>query len=218
MKLDSKNSLKDKKVLITCGPTWTPVDGMRIISNRSTGEMGQTIALKLKKEGARVTLLEGPVARPLENTAIKIVKFAFFDDLLGLIKRELNKKYDIVIHAAAVSDYKCKKTFNKKISSKFKNISLELVPTKKMITLVKKICPQAFLVGFKLESKMTEQLAFSSTKDLFIKSKCDLVIANSLNHGEYQGYIVDDENDIRAHETSKKGISNALIKILKEEL
>jgi len=57
--------LKNKRILITCGPTWVPIDGMRVISNRSSGQLGQTIAQDLTKAGAKVTLLEGPVERPL---------------------------------------------------------------------------------------------------------------------------------------------------------
>lgn len=218
MKLDSKNPLKNKKVLITCGPTWTPVDDMRIISNRSSGEMGQTIALDFAENGAKVTLLEGPVLVPLSGKTIKIIKFCFFDEFLDLIKIELNKKYDIIVHAAAVSDYKCKKKFNVKISSKLKSIALELIPTKKIITLIKKKCPETFLVGFKLESKMNEKLAVSKTKDLFTKSKCDLAIANSVKNGKYTGYILGPKNNFIEHKTSKKDISKALIGILKDRL
>ncbi|MBU0469214.1 MAG: hypothetical protein KKF78_03380 [Candidatus Omnitrophica bacterium] len=218
MKLVSKNSIKNKKVLLTCGPTWIPVDDMRIISNRSSGEMGQTIALSLAENGAKVTLLEGPVIKPLVSKNIKVIKFSFFDELLELMHQEINKKYDIIIHAAAVSDYKCKKKFNMKISSKLKGISLELIPTQKIITFIKKSCPKTFLVGFKLESKMNEKLAVTKTRDLFTRSKCDLVIANSIKSGKYNGYIVDPNNNFIAHKTSKKEIANALISILKDKL
>ena len=107
--------LRNKKVLITCGPTWIPIDAMRVISNQSTGTLGQMIAEDFAKAGAKVTLLEGPVTRELKSKTIKILKFVFFDEFTGLIKKELKKKVDICIHAAAVSDYKLKKPGRKKI-------------------------------------------------------------------------------------------------------
>ncbi len=207
-------SLKNKKILITCGPTWVPIDAMRIISNRSSGKLGQMMALDMVRSGAKVTLLEGPVARRLENKSLKILPFVFYDAFLKLIKNELIKKYDVVIHSAAVSDYKIKKPSRTKISSHLKALNIELTPTKKIIHLIKKLNSKIFLVGFKLESKMTKALAVQKTQDLFKKAQCDLVIANSSTEKKYNAYIMDKHNNFLAHETTRQGLSKALVKNL----
>lgn len=209
-------SLKNKKVLITCGPTWVPIDAMRVISNQSTGALGQMIAKDFASAGACVTLLEGPVARQMESKSIKVVKFVFFDEFTKLIKKELKKKYDICIHAAAVSDYQSKKPARTKLSSQLAKLTLELVPTQKIIHLIKKLNPKLFLVGFKLEPKMTAASAVSKSQTLFKVGKCDLVVANSLNGSKYCGYIVEKSGDILAHAKTRKKISENLMKLLAE--
>ena len=80
LRLMKKCSLKNKRILITCGPTWVPVDTMRVISNQSTGTLGQMIAEGFAKAGAKVTLLEGPVTRQLKSKSVKVLKFVFFDE------------------------------------------------------------------------------------------------------------------------------------------
>ena len=94
------------RVLITCGATWTPIDDVRVISNVSSGEMGHLIARAFRSYGAFVTIIEGPVTHTLVDKEIKIIKYRFFDELARVLSQELLKKYDVIIHAAAVSDFK----------------------------------------------------------------------------------------------------------------
>jgi len=209
-----RNSLKNKKILITSGPTWIPIDPMRIISNKSSGQLGQIMALDLTKVGADITLLEGPVSTPKKLKNIKVLKFTFYDEFLKVLTNELKKKYDILIHAAAVSDYKLKNPYKNKLSSKATTLLLELVPTKKIINLIKKINPNITLVGFKLESQMTKALALKKTSKLFKEVGCDLVIANSFTNQKYSGYIINKEGEFLAHAGSRAKISAALLKIL----
>ncbi len=109
-----------KKILITCGPTWVPIDSVRVLSNISSGKLGQMLARELSKKGAQVTLLEGPVETPLTGAAsgkIRVLKFKTFDELFKNLKAELKKPWDAVIHAAAVSDYRPKPAEITKLSS-----------------------------------------------------------------------------------------------------
>ena len=85
-------SLKNKRVLITCGPTWVPIDDTRIISNISTGQLGQLITKDLVKAKAKVTMIEGPVNKSTDAKIHKLYKFNYYDDFLNLIKKELKKK------------------------------------------------------------------------------------------------------------------------------
>ncbi len=212
------NSLANKKVLITCGPTWVSIDTMRVISNQSTGAMGQQIAKDFTRQGAGVTLLEGPVANPLHSKTIRVLKFQFFDDFTAILKKELQKKYDICIHAAAVSDYKIRKPFKTKLGSGQKILSLELVATPKIINQIKRINPSLTLVGFKLESKMNKTTAVRESRKLFEQARCNYVVANSFQNGNYSGYILDKDLKFLSHQKSRLKLSQSLIGIIKEEL
>ena len=92
---------------------------MRVISNRSTGEMGRLIAQAFAKKGCSVTLLEGKAASSsvLLDKTITLKSFFYYDELVRLFKQELKCGYDVVIHAAAVSDFKLGKPFKGKLSS-----------------------------------------------------------------------------------------------------
>ena len=183
------------RVLITCGPTWVPIDGIRVISNRSTGEMGHALAQAFLKRKARVTLLEGPMA---------------FDELKKVLKKEVQKGYDTVIHAAAVSDFKLKTPLKGKVSSQ-KPLVLNLVPTPKIIASIKKWSPRTFLVGFKLEPGLTRLRVRRLTQELF-RTGCDLVVANTIENG-YKGFIVDVRGAILAEAHSKPALARHLARI-----
>ena len=182
------------KVLVTCGATWTPIDDVRVISNVSSGEMGHLIAQAFRQKRRRVTLIEGPVTHTLIDKKIKIIKYRFFDELARALKQELSKKYDIIVHAAAVSDFKVKGAFKRKISSD-KDLTLKLVATPKLIKDIKRLSPESLLVGFKLESNLDPKNVFKQVRSLFTSSGCDLVVANTLKNG-YQGFIVNADGDI----------------------
>ena len=188
------------RVLITSGPTWVPIDDVRVISNHSTGKMGRELAQAFLKAGAKVTLLEGPIA---------------FDELQRRLKTELKKNVQVVVHAAAVSDYELKRPFPSKLSSGKRNLSLTLKPTKKLIQIIKKINPKVFLVGFKLESKLTKSKVKGLTKDLFKKASCDLVVANKVNGKSYQGFMVSPQFEILNQSHSRMNMAKALVREIK---
>ncbi|MBI4308744.1 MAG: phosphopantothenoylcysteine decarboxylase [Candidatus Omnitrophica bacterium] len=201
------------KVLITCGPTWVAIDDVRVISNRSTGAMGHAIAGEFRKAGARVTLIEGPVTHSLKANGIKVVKYQFFDELAQALKAECQKNYDIIIHAAAVSDFKSRKVFTNKIHSG-RPLTLTLVPAEKLIDHIKPLAPKSRLVGFKLESGINARRAAQATRALFSGSGCDLAVANAVDKG-YRGYIVDRNGGILAQSSNKNTLARHLVRILK---
>ena len=209
-----KASLKNKKVLITCGPTWVAIDEMRVISNRSTGEMGHNIADEFLAAGAKVTLLEGPVTHALTTEGITLKKFHFFDELLTLLGQELIKDFDVVVHAAAVSDFRPAAKFHKKISSKGP-LDLRLLPTIKIINIIKKLNPKIFLVGFKLETELNQNFLKTKTRELFEKSHCDLVVANTTEKKNYRGFIVDPQGHTLSYQSTRRGLAQNLVKHIK---
>lgn len=204
-------ALNNKYILITSGPTSIPLDDMRILTNQSTGEMGRLLANALVKKFSKVTLLEGTVSTTkMLSKKVTLKSFQFFDDLDVLLKKELKKKPDIVIHAAAVSDFKLKKIFKGKISSDDK-FTLDLIPSKKLILDIKKYAPECFLVGFKLESRFFK--AVEAAGKLIEKAKCDLVVANTITGGYSAKIVRKDKTESKACR-AKITVVNALVKEL----
>ena len=212
-------SLQNKKILITCGPTWVRIDPVRVISNISSGELAHKIAELLYRERSTVTLLEGPVTHQLKHIPIKIIPFQYFGEFERLLKQHLKTThYDIVIHAAAVSDYEIKNSSLKKIKSTLPRLALKLTKTPKLISQIKKISPAIFLVGFKLETNLGKTALRQRTTHLIGEAKCDLVVANTINKNNYNAYIVDAKGAFLAQTKSRKEIAKALVKVLKEKL
>ncbi|MCX5709280.1 MAG: phosphopantothenoylcysteine decarboxylase [Candidatus Omnitrophica bacterium] len=188
------NRLRGKKVLITAGPTWVRLDSVRIISNIATGETGILIARALRRSGAKVKLLLGPFE---------------LSSLDKTLTRELKSKvYDIVIHSAAVSDYKSGKAFRGKIRSGIKNLKLTLVPTKKIINTVKKLSPDTRLVGFKFEPNASKAKLINEARMLMRRSSCDLVVANTLGSRGYRALIVDGNKVFGPYSRKTELVSN----------
>ena len=165
-----------------------------------------------------VTVLLGPVALKKKIAGVRYKNFTFFDELKDLLRSELKKKYDIVIHAAAVSDYRPEKESKNKIRSGKKKLRLTLVPTRKLIDPIKRFAPDVFLVGFKLESTLNRRSAVSATKDLFEGARCDLVVANRSAGQRYEGYILNGKGNILAGAKTKEELARKLVKTLKESV
>ncbi len=214
------STLANKSVLITCGPTWVPIDAVRVISNISTGELGQRLARECRARGAAVTVFEGPVERRLTDEGITVRPFKYYEELMALIKSELvenQAKFDAIFHAAAVSDYMIQNPLQEKMKSDQSDIRLDLVPLPKLIRSLRKISADSLLVGFKLEPDMNEELALTATEGLFDEAYCDLVVANTLKEKNYIGYVVEKDR-ILAHDSSRQGVIEKLLDIVEQRL
>ena len=210
--------LKNKRILITAGPTWVPIDGVRVISNIATGETGILLAEKLQNLGAKVTLLLGPAGVCCLNKKIKLMRFRFFNELKNIIIKELRfKKYDAVIHSAAVSDYKPVKVYTQKVKSGIKNWQVNLVPTEKIIDLIRKLDDSLFLVGFKFQPQATKTMLIKETKKLIRRVNLDLAVANTIDKSRYHAYIVEREK-IYTPLFNKKNMVEKLVNIIKEKI
>ena len=210
-------SLKNKRVLITAGPTWVPIDNVRVISNTSTGKTGILLAEELTRQGAKVTLLLGPIGKYCLNKKIKVIDFEFFDELSLLLKKELKKKYDAVIQAAAVADYTPIKTSKAKLSSKKDTLKLALKRTPKIINTLRKATPDSFLAGFKFEPNLSEESLVKKGKFLLKNAYLDLVVANSTKNNQYSAYLVTDKK-ISAKFLTKEGMVKTLADLIRKEI
>jgi len=187
-------NLKGKRILITAGHTWVSIDSVRVVSNIATGETGILLANELSKRQASVTLLLGPVASKGIDKSVKVIPFRFFDDLKNIMSKEIRSGlYDAVIHSAAVSDYRPKKSFPIKIKSGIKNFKITFIPTFKIIDAIRGQDPFAFVVGFKFEPQATKDKLLEKGRNLLVRSRLNLVVANTVYKDRYSAYILTKE-------------------------
>jgi len=207
-------SLINKRVLITAGPTWVSLDSVRVISNISTGETGILLARQASKQGAKVTLLLGPVMDTSLaglSKRIDLIRFRFFEELKNKVVRELrSKSYDLIIHCAAVSDFKPARQNRGKLDSG-RGLNLRLVPLPKIITDIRRFARTAVLVIFKLEAGIADKALIEKARAALISSGAAVVVANRLN--PYRAYIIDRYNII-ASADSKSELAKKLIRAL----
>ena len=135
-------------------------------------------------------------------------------------KKELKKKYDIVIMAAAASDYTPEKPSKTKIKSNKKSLTIRLKKAPKIIDQVKKSQKNAILVGFKAETNLSKSALIKSAKTKLKESNADLIIANDIgtkyqkNPDNNQIIIVDEKNTITSGWKKKEKI----VKIIRKEI
>ena len=96
--------LKNKRVLMTAGPTLEYIDPVRVVTNLSSGKTGVLLASELISAGSKVTIVYGPGNEKPPKGA-KIINVKTGKEMFDVVKNELKKKFDVVIMAAAVSDY-----------------------------------------------------------------------------------------------------------------
>lgn len=220
-KLD-ENNLEGKKVLVSAGATYEKIDEVRGITNRSSGKMGVEIGKEAFIRGADVTLIKGKMTADVSNI-FNIVDVESVEEMYDAVLEHV-KNSDIFISAAAVSDF-VPKVENKenKISSDAE-ITLKLEKAPKIISEVKKINPEIFLVGFKAEYDLSREELVKSASKRVEEFDIDLMVANDVaiegagfGSDENQVILID-EDIIDVSLSSKKEIAAKIIDRIIEKL
>ena len=172
------DDLSGARVLITAGPTHEDLDPVRFLGNRSSGRMGYAIASQALRRGAAVTLVSGPVHLPIPSGA-EVIQVRSAEEMHGAVMSRFDR-FDVVIMAAAVADYRPKHREPHKIK-KGGNLQLELVRNPDILASVgaKRAQQPSVLVGFALETEDLEQ----SARDKLVKKAADLIVANEAGAG-----------------------------------
>ncbi|MFG0247662.1 MAG: phosphopantothenoylcysteine decarboxylase [Phycisphaeraceae bacterium JB051] len=118
-------------ILITAGPTREPIDGVRYLSNRSSGKMGLAIAQAAIEVGHEVTLLLGPIGDVRLHEEILVQRFESCSDLEALLAEHW-PAHDLLIMAAAVADYRPNQWHDGKLE-RGKDMMLHLTPTPDLV-------------------------------------------------------------------------------------
>lgn len=165
-----------KKLLITAGPTYEPIDPVRFIGNHSSGKMGFEIAKAADKLGAEVTLVSGPTCQKLSHySSIKRIDVMSSEEMYQKVT-EHYQSTDIVIMAAAVADYRPETVSKTKIKKNEESFSLPLLKNKDILLELGKTKSNQFLVGFALETNNEEENALTKLN----KKNLNMIVLNSL--------------------------------------
>mgnify|MGYP002780070793 CR=1 FL=1 len=167
--------MRGKKVLITAGPTYEPIDPVRFIGNHSSGKMGYELADEAARLGAEVTLVSGPSACTTSVSGITIVNVMTAAQMLDACMIHFDDA-DIVIAAAAVADYRPVSAAKEKIKKEESLLSLTLEKTEDILATMGRKKKKQLLVGFALET--FDELTHA--KEKIKKKNLDLIVLNSL--------------------------------------
>ena len=171
-----KKLFKNKKVVVTAGPTEEAIDPVRYISNRSSGMMGCEIANAFHAQGAKVIIVKGP-CKYSQNNEIESINVKTASEMLMSVEKNITN-CDIFVSVAAVSDFIAKKLSSKKIKSE----DIPKLELEKNIDIIKKISEnyKVFSIGFAAETSELKENALKKLKE----KKLSVIAANKVSFTE----------------------------------
>lgn len=186
------------KIIVTCGPSYEPIDNVRRITNFSTGELGVLLTERLAVDGFDVCCFKGVYAtyrNPTTRCGLKY--FTTNDDLLEKLRQSATEEeIAAVFHIAALCDYKVKEIADEtgarcdspKISSRSGALTLRLEPATKVISLMRGLFPRSLLVGWKYELTGTRSDALMKAKKQMRDNDTDACVLNGSAYGP--GFLI----------------------------
>ena len=186
------------KVIVTCGPSYEPIDEVRRLTNFSTGELGIMLANRLTRAGFEVLCFKGVGATcPLRVEGAHVVGFAtnenLRDELAGIENRN---EIAAVFHAAALCDYRVKNVLTSdgseiaaaKIPSRAGELTLTLEPVPKLINELGALFPASRIVGWKYELTGTREDVLAAAERQMKEAGTEACVVNGAAFGP--GYAV----------------------------
>jgi phosphopantothenoylcysteine decarboxylase / phosphopantothenate---cysteine ligase len=172
--LSRDDDLSDRRVLVTAGPTYEPIDAVRFVGNRSSGKMGFAIATEAAGRGATVTLVTGPTQLP-DPPGVETVRVQTADEMhRGVISRF--DQADAVVMAAAVSDFRPISPRDEKLKKDEGVPEIRLESTPDILKELGDRRGRAVLFGFAAE---TDDLETAGRRKLAEKN-LDLIVVNQV--------------------------------------
>ena len=187
-RISTKNS-RISKVIITAGACYEMIDDVRAITNLSSGKMGLALAFAYYLRGFDVTLISSAQNLPKSMENLEFLSFKSSAELLEILKNKKLAKDDLLVMAAAISDYIPSQKAKGKIKKSGANLNLELKENIDILSSLKELkCKK---IGFKME--MDEQNALSSAKNMLKNKALDAVCLNVL---KAQNYFGSEQNEV----------------------
>ena len=204
--------LTGKTLLITAGRTEEAIDPVRYISNRSSGQMGYSLAIAARKLGAEVILISGPTELSQPEGLKKFIKVRSAQEMYEATIKEF-PEVDIAIACAAVADYKPKNYSIEKIKKKDGDMTIVLDRNPDILFEMGKIKDKQFLIGFAAETENIIENAIGKLK----RKNLNMIVANDASNMQKttnQIRIIKSEDNIK--EIPEKEKSQLAFDILRE--
>jgi phosphopantothenoylcysteine decarboxylase / phosphopantothenate---cysteine ligase len=228
----NKERMKSRvNVLVTAGSTVEYIDSVRILTNLSSGKMGLNIAQQCLDKAFNVTLIYGHGTLNIpDDPRMNIMRVKTTEEMFNAVRERIMRgKQHVVFHAAAVADFALShssKNRSYKMDTRSGTKTLKLVPTAKIVDRLKEFDKKIFLVAFKAEYGISEELLIKKAFDKLRECNGDLIVANDVsrrgcNFGSdtNEVYIIDREkNIIHVPLKSKREIARNLVKIVCKKL
>ncbi|HHY43032.1 MAG TPA: bifunctional phosphopantothenoylcysteine decarboxylase/phosphopantothenate--cysteine ligase CoaBC [Thermoanaerobacterales bacterium] len=173
--LGKDGDLKDKRFLITAGPTREPIDPVRFITNHSSGKMGYALAEKAVQRGARVTLISGPTNLTPPLGLERFIRVDTAEEMYSAVMKHY-ADVDVVIKSAAVADYAPKNIKGEKIKKQDSNMTLELKKNPDILQELGNKKSNQVLIGFAAETNNT----IVNAQDKLKRKNLDFIVLNDL--------------------------------------
>ena len=223
-KFGSSPILKNKRILMTAGPTIEYIDPVRVITNQSSGKTGVLLAAELISAGSKVTLIYGPgIEKPPKGA--KVIRVNTSQEMYEKVKKQMKNKFDVIIMAAAAADYTPEIKNKEKIKSTKNKIKISLKKAPKIINQIKKWQKNVFLVGFKAETNISKIDLIAEGKKKLQESNADLIVANDIGLPRYKKnpnnnevIVIDSEKEKSSGWKSKERIVKFLVKEIENKL
>jgi phosphopantothenoylcysteine decarboxylase/phosphopantothenate--cysteine ligase len=207
--------------VVTAGPTYEPLDKVRRLTNFSTGQLGTELANFLTEQGHTVTLLRGEHATHAgKSVAREVIVFSTTADLHERLHVLAASSVNAVFHAAAVSDFRFGKVWLRseenqlteiksgKLSTREGTLLAELVPTAKILMLLRDWFPNALLCGWKFEVDGDRERVYELARSQLAECRTDACIANGPAYGDGFGLVQPGQKPL--YLSSRKALFEAL--------
>ena len=189
------------QALVTCGPAFSPIDAVRMLTNVSTGTLGYHLCQALTQRGWKVLCFKGDLATAFPKTPLPSVDLRSFGknaDLLQMLRALPQREaIRVVFHAAALTDFEVSSVTDpngvalpaNKISSEIPELLLRLRPALKLLPELSILFPNALIVGWKFELEGTRKDALDRAAAQIEKNRTSLCVLNGSAFGPGFGIL-----------------------------
>lgn len=215
-RLTTPSPLSGKRVVVTAGATAESIDPVRVLTNRSSGKTGREVARACYTAGADVTLVHAlvgphPITGDETPDPTTYAEFVSVENSAELSEAALEaaEGADAYVSVAAISDYTVERE-DKKIRSG-QDLSLDLLPSPKVVDAVREENPDLPIVGFKTETSSDDEAMIAAAREIGDRVGMDFVVANDASvMGEEETRTLFVGRDITEHRGTKAEIGGAL--------
>lgn len=181
-----------QSAIVTCGPAYEPIDGVRRITNHSTGELGTLLAEALAAAGFEVLCLRGEMASYPAPKGVEVIGFSTNDSLRAELEK-ITESPAAIFHAAALGDFVLAgiegAEITGKIHSSTPELKLTLRPASKLLPDLRDLFPESVIIGWKYEMDGTRTDALARGHKQIATARTDACVVNGVAYGKGFGFL-----------------------------